>query len=49
MNVSDGILLNMNDLEIKVKEKDTNYLITAKDISEKPKAIKVNIVEYEIC
>ena len=49
MNVSDGILIDTNKLDLKLKGKKQNYIINIKQDLPKPEALKINIFEYEIC
>ena len=49
MHVTDGILINTKNLELKLKGKNQNYLIKANEDMPKPETLKLNIYEYEIC
>ena len=49
MNVTDGILINTENLNLKLKEKNQNYIIKANTDMPKPETLKINIYEYEIC
>lgn len=46
MNVSTGVLLDMEKLELKLKEEQQNYKIELK--SEKTKSLELNISEYDM-
>jgi len=47
MNVSDGILINTNNLELVKEDKTQNYVITMNSKNE-PKALKLEIYNYSI-
>ena len=49
MNVTDGIIIDTNMLELNLKEKSNNYIIKVEEDKPKPDALKINIFEYEIC
>ena len=49
MHVTDGILLNLKDLNLELKQKDKNYIIKPNGDTPKPDTLKINIFEYEIC
>lgn len=49
MNVTDSILINTENLNLKLKEKNQNYIIKANNDMPKPETLKINIYEYEIC
>lgn len=49
MHISDGILINTEKLNLKLKNKDENYIIKTIEASPKIETLKINIFEYEIC
>lgn len=49
MHISDGILINTEKLNLKLKNKDENYIIKTIKASPKIETLKINIFEYEIC
>ena len=49
VDISDGILINTEKLNLKLKNKDENYIIKTIEASPKIETLKINIFEYEIC
>ncbi len=48
MNVTDGILIDTNEIDLELKEKNQNYIIKAEENAAKADYLKINIEEYEI-
>lgn len=49
MNVSDGVLIDKEKLNLNLKCHEQNYVLKVAEGAVKPETLKINIYEYEIC